>query len=128
MLASLLLASCTPAAKPEPESLSCGTENLRHGDGYDAAIRDCFWQAHQEGLAARLTSIILTVEGDPITWQLERDSRGIRATIDTTKDKFGSPRIYTVTCTQIEQRQGYDNRLHFHLSGCNDRELKEIDL
>jgi hypothetical protein len=134
---ALLLAGCAsklipttqtplPAFKPIPVQVQqCGAEAQRQGDGYDSKMRDCLWQAVQDGKPATFTTTILTVEGDPISYavQAQAPSHGPGprfSVLKDSKDHFGKQGQFTYACTAMERLpyQQDSSRYAFHLTGC----------
>lgn len=104
----------------------CGAEDFRHGDGYDQGARDCIWEAYRSAVPARFVTTVLTVEGDPISFELYTRSDGkVVGVLDTRADKFGAQRVTTYTCAGMEKRTA--RREYFHLSGCTGADAAETD-
>jgi len=128
---SLLTLACTPSPPPPAnagEALpSCGRERNVHGEGYDAAARDCLWKAYQTTSPAELVITHYTVEGDPITFTIRmRAPSNIEVTEDS-KDNWGWKGIRTTTCTSLEKIEHDPGRYKFKLGGCQDPR-KEITI
>lgn len=66
-----------------------------------------------------------TIEGDPIFYYLEYDGKTIRATIDTTMDKFGSGRITIMKCASMQAVET-DKRTDYELVECENSSDRSI--
>ncbi len=110
----------TPPIDPATGRRQCGKEFNRHGQGIDAAARDCLWRAYLAGQPAEFTTTALTVEGDPITHTIVIAAPGrIEVTVDS-KDRFGRQGVFRYTCQRLERpsRAGAAPPEGFMLRGC----------
>jgi hypothetical protein len=115
-------ASRTTPDAPSPEipaNPSCGKEVDVHGQGYDAAARECLWKAYQSSQPAELVLTVHTIEGDPITTALLVRSPTAIDVVRESKDRFGSPGVTRFNCTSMQRKQ--DDRGHtiFSLTRCS---------
>lgn len=79
-----------------------------------------------EGSSDRQRVVVYTIEGDPIYRDLIRRNDRIELRYDTTKDKFGTPKVYTYMCENL-QKVETDVLLSYTLTGC-DGESKQMDV
>jgi hypothetical protein len=108
------------ATSPEiPANPSCGKEVDVHGQGYDAAARECLWKAYQSSQPAELVITVHTIEGDPITTALRVRSPSAIDVVRDSKDRFGSPGVTRSTCTSMQRKQDDRGRTIFSLAGCS---------
>lgn len=126
-LALLLLAcSCGSApekvqsAPPAPPLKQCGTEVVKRGEGYNAAARECIWQAYKDREPAEFTTTRYTIEGDPITYHVEVTLTGVVVVVDS-KDRYALRGVFRHACRNFERimQEGTDDRFGFALSGCS---------
>lgn len=103
-----------------PANPSCGKEVNVHGQGYDAAARECLWNAYQANKPAELVLTVHTIEGDPITFALSVRSSSVIDVVRDSKDRFGSPGVTRFTCTSMQRKQTDQGRTFFVLAGCNN--------
>ncbi len=111
----------TPASGPR----QCGTETkvTTTDEGKDAAARDCLWQAYRAGQPARFTTTALTVEGDPITFDIAVVGPGWIAITVNSADTFGARGVFNHTCATMDrqpaQSGGANDPAGFRLSDCD---------
>lgn len=67
-----------------------------------------------------------TIEGDPIFNDFKYVDQGIQMRMDTSEDKYGTPRVTTTTCQDLVRNEK-DTRLSYTLTGC-EGEQAEIEL
>ncbi|UQA59277.1 DUF4362 domain-containing protein [Polyangium aurulentum] len=111
----------TSAAAPSadiPANPSCGKEENVHGQGHNAAARECFWNAYQTNKPAELVIVVYTIEGDPITHALLMRSPSSIEVVRDSKDRFGSPGVTRSTCTAMQRKQDDRGTTIFSLTGC----------
>jgi hypothetical protein len=121
----LLASGCSPPrprlerAAPRLDLKPCGAEVQRHGAGYDAAARECIWQAYLAREPAELTTTRHTMEGDPVTSTIQITPKGVVVVIDS-KDRYGQQGVFTHTCRALERirQSARADRYGFALSGC----------
>lgn len=104
-------------AVPHPDEAAvqqCGSEAVRHGEGYNAAARECLLAAYERGEPAVFYATHLTTEGDPIYTTIQVGPAGrvegrLKVIIDTTRDRFGPGEVTVFTCTTLtpQPRQGW---------------------
>lgn len=97
----------------------CGTETIVHGSGYDAAARECIWQAYVAREPAEFTTTHTTIEGDPIVYKVQITPKGFVVTVDS-KDRYGAQGVSTHTCEAFERirQEANPDRFGFALSRC----------
>ncbi|HSN97162.1 MAG TPA: hypothetical protein VLS89_02655 [Candidatus Nanopelagicales bacterium] len=122
--ASLALACSSPPpplrrSPPKLELKPCGTEELRHGEGYNAAARECLWQAYQDRQPAEFTTTLYTIEGDPISYRVQLTPKAYIVTVDS-KDRYGTQGVMTHKCETFERirQDERPDRFGFALSRC----------
>lgn len=74
-----------------------------------------------EGLSDKQRIVSYTTEGDPIYSELVRKNDKIELRYDTTKDKFGTPKVYTYMCEKLQKKET-DILLSYTLIGCDGDE------
>ncbi|EYF02355.1 Hypothetical protein CAP_7284 [Chondromyces apiculatus DSM 436] len=103
---------------PKLELKPCGKEKVVHGEGYDAAARECIWKAYLARDAAEFTTTHVTIEGDPIAYtiQIKPD---VVVTVDN-QDRYGQKGVSTHTCQAMERirQEKQPERFGFALTGC----------
>lgn len=122
---TLLLAACSGAPEkkqnvPETPLLKpCGVEVNQRNTGYDAAARECIWQAYMGRERAEFTTTRYTIEGDPITYRIEITPTGVVVVVDS-KDRYGQKGVFRHTCRNFERimQEGRKDRFGFALSSC----------
>ncbi|SES90272.1 DUF4362 domain-containing protein [Paenibacillus sp. NFR01] len=75
----------------------------------------------------RLKVVHYSIEGDPIFDMLQYAAGRIKVTIDNTLDRFGTPKVRSFTCTQLE-RQESDTKQIYMLTGCTGIEAEQVQL
>ncbi|XXX75884.1 hypothetical protein WMF30_50360 [Sorangium sp. So ce134] len=123
---SLLATSCSSApeklqsgpATPPPKQ--CGTEVVKHGNGYNGAARECIWQAYKNRDPSEFTTTRYTIEGDPVTYRLEVTLTGVEVVVDS-KDRYALKGVFRHTCRNLERimQEGSEDRFGFALSACS---------
>jgi len=115
-----------PTPTPASGLRQCGTETkvtMRPGEGKDAAARDCLWQAYRAGQPARFTTTAITVEGDPITFDIAVVGPGWIAITVNSADTFGARGVFNHTCATMDrqpaQSGGANDPAGFRLSDCD---------
>jgi hypothetical protein len=125
--AVLTVAGCS--GKQVPTAQQCGRETYGHGEGYNAGARACLWQAVLDEKPSEFTSIVYTIEGDPITSTIlaRAPTQGAqpRFTVQVVnKDKHGKQGTFKYLCTSMERVERIDGaaqRFSFRLKGCSGR-------
>lgn len=102
----------TPTAEvqsPAPtasEFRDCGDEVRSLPRDRDLASRDCLRAAHEAGVAARWSTTMPTIEGDPIKFVITTSGTGaIEVQVDNTADRFAAPEDRTFksfTCATLD--------------------------
>jgi beta-lactamase regulating signal transducer with metallopeptidase domain len=93
---------------------------------YNQATVDFFYKDFFEGRVAFMRTIEYTVEGDPIIKDYEHDGKIFIVVTDTTRDKFGSPEIFTETyryLVPLDRSRPAGTPMPFYLS--NDENIYE---
>ena len=110
----------TPPLDPVTGLRQCGVERNVHGQGRDAAARDCLWRSYTAGQTARFTTTATTVEGDPITYEVRVLAPDrIEVTIDSA-DTFGARGRFRHTCTTMAREQSPSSDIAgFRLGNCD---------
>lgn len=126
LLAAALLGGCDAIAGvvsgavdtfPEP----CPDENYGIGDGYDAAARDCLWEAYSTGKAASFKTTRVTQQRDPIvTTVTVRPGQRVEIVHDNSLDTFSNVKgKYTLSCSIFERKvQAGSERIQFFADNC----------
>jgi len=116
-----------PSSTPASELRQCGVEVMvtsKPFEGKDAVARDCLWQAYQAGQPARFTTTALTVEGDPITFDVTVVGPGWITIIVNSADKFGAQGTFHHRCGTMERQPApskvVSDPAGFRLSNCDD--------
>ncbi|XXT18620.1 hypothetical protein WME94_51175 [Sorangium sp. So ce429] len=126
-LALLLLASSCSSAPEKVQSgpatpplKQCGTEVVRHGEGYNGAARECIWQAYRNREPSEFTTTRYTIEGDPVTYRLEVTVTGVVVVMDS-KDRYALRGVFRHSCRNLERiaQEGTEDRFGFALSACS---------
>ncbi|WP_434043829.1 MULTISPECIES: hypothetical protein [Sorangium] len=123
---ALLAASCSSAADKvqsgpaTPPLKQCGTEVVRHGDGYNGAARECIWQAYRNREPSEFKTTRYTIEGDPVTYHLEVTATGVVVVVDS-KDRYAMQGVFRHACRNLERimQEGTEDRFGFALSACS---------
>ncbi|KYF64386.1 DUF4362 domain-containing protein [Sorangium cellulosum] len=123
---ALLAASCSSAADKvqsgpaTPPLKQCGTEVVRHGDGYNGAARECIWQAYRNREPSEFKTTRYTIEGDPVSYHLEVTATGVVVVVDS-KDRYAMQGVFRHACRNLERimQEGTEDRFGFALSACS---------
>lgn len=103
----------------------CGVEKApapQPGIFVDAAVRSCFWDAHNAGREAEFASIQSTMEGASIATVYRLLANGsVEVLTDWSQDPFGAAPGWTITtCTGlVEATEGNE---FFGVDGCDEGE------
>jgi hypothetical protein len=115
------VAPSTEVKPVAPNVQNCGRERNVHGKGYDAAARQCFWQAYERGSAAHLSITVHTIEGDPIRYELETvPPSSVDVEIDS-RDRFGAQGKSMRRCRGLSKQEAGESRFGFRLDECQPR-------
>lgn len=101
----------------------CGLEQApapQPGIFVDAAVRSCFWDAHNAGREAEFVSVQSTMEGAPIATVYRLLAGGtVEVLTDWSQDPFGAAPGWTIsTCTGlVEATEGTE---FFGVDGCDE--------
>ncbi len=123
---TLLAASCSSAPEKvqsgpsTPPLKQCGTEVVKHGNGYNGAARECIWQAYRNREPSEFTTTRYTIEGDPVTYRLEVTLTGVVVVVDS-KDRYALQGVFRHACRNLERimQEGREDRFGFALSACS---------
>ncbi len=114
--------AATVAPQGEEDILDCGSEEQVHGEGRNIEARQCLADAYAQGRAAAFHSAMVTIEGDPVPWDVYLDAAGgIEAVFDATEDRFSSPedrRVHTFRCSGLTLTD-VDQPATIELTGCD---------
>lgn len=116
----LLLSSVGAAwwtASTVAADVACGLELRGHGEGYRTEMRDCLWQAWQEGRRAWLASTAYGIEGGERTQTIRVAGPGL---VELYTGERPSPQARLTVCQGLEQVAYADEpgRYGFRLTGC----------
>jgi hypothetical protein len=118
--------------RASPQFQQCGQEKRRPGKHHDSGARDCLWEAYQAGRPAEFTTVVHTVEGDPITYRIRNlGPNQVELFIDS-RDRFGTRGQFTHSCRGMERTGRQDKSVQpkpsagaekysFKLTGCAGR-------
>lgn len=122
LLAAALLGGCdliSGAVDTFPEP--CPDESYGSGDGYDAAARECLWEAYSTGKTASFKTTRVTQQRDPIvTIVTVRPGQRVEIVHDNTLDTFSNVKgKYTLSCSIFERKlQSGTERIQFFADNC----------
>jgi hypothetical protein len=101
--------------------VDCGTA-VEPSSAYEAAGRECVWDAYSRGRTAKWVVTRRTIEGDPIPKTLFVAAGTIEASQDNREDRFGGQNrgVLTWRCTTFAKHpvSNDGSRYDFYLSGC----------
>ncbi len=125
-ITAVIATRTVPSPTPASELRQCGVEVMvtsKPFEGKDAVARDCLWQAYQAGQPARFTTTAITVEGDPITFDITLvGPRWITVTV-TSADTFGMRGVFPHRCGMMERQPAQSgvagDPAGFRLSDCD---------
>lgn len=122
LVAAVIVAvSCDASERPTAVDVDCGS-TVEPLSAYEAAGRECFWDAYSGGRSVRWVVTWRTIEGDPIPTTLFVAPGAIEVSWDNRADKFGGENRGVVTwrCSTIAKHptSSDGSRYDFYLSGC----------
>ena len=110
-------------SKYSPKPSVKGVKNVdvvnTHGSIEGIERMQNFYDKLQDGITSKLRIVHYTIEGDPIVKDLKYDGDTLKVTYDSTRDKFGSGEITTVTCSDLLEEINPTNT-NFIATGCSD--------
>lgn len=130
--AALILASCVPTpAAPEsvppmatvaPTGIACGVEDFGFGSGYDAAARECLWQAYQRHGAATFTTTHRTHEGATLVYRASVAGSVVEVVFES-RTGDANAGMFSYRCSSLARRAVNDvpSRTTFAATGCSGR-------
>ena len=114
--------SCGPSGGWVVIDVDCGTA-VEPLSVYEAAGRDCVWDAYSQGRSLKWVVTRQTIEGDAIPRTLTVASGSIQATLDNRPDRYGGQDrgVQTWRCSSIAKHtvSSDGSRYDFYLSGCS---------
>ncbi len=126
-ITAVIATRTVPSPTPASELRQCGVEVMvtsKPFEGKDAAARDCLWQAYQASQPARFTTTAITVEGDPITFDVTVVGPGWITITVTSADKFGAQGTFHHRCGLMERQPAQSkvasDPAGFRLGDCDD--------
>ena len=109
--------------KDSPKPSVKGVKNVdvvnTHGSIEGIERMQNFYDNLQDGITSKLRIVHYTIEGDPIVTDLKYDGDTVKVTKDSTRDKFGSGKITTVTCSDLLEEINPTNTTYF-ANSCSD--------
>ena len=130
--AALILASCAampaapgsvpPTATVASTEIACGVEDFGFGSGYDAAARECLWQAYQRRSAATFTTTHRTHEGAPLIYRASVAGSVVEVVFES-RTGDANAGVFSYRCSGLERRTVNDvtSRTTFAATGCSGR-------
>ncbi|AFC31357.1 hypothetical protein PM3016_4611 [Paenibacillus mucilaginosus 3016] len=116
--AAILLWGCESSEMPgKTKNVSAEVTN-QHGNVENLTALDQYVQHSLEGQRGAVRIVHMTIEGDPIYNDLSFSGAGHKLRIDTTQDKFGSPKITDLTCRSMEKVESSVS-MKYVLRGCS---------
>jgi hypothetical protein len=89
----------------------------KHGNIENVERFIIFLDNVKAGKRDKIRVVGYTEEGDPMLHDIEYDGELLHSTTDTRRDKYGSGKIDSTTCKEIEVEEK-DERTDYTLSGC----------
>lgn len=122
----VLISGCLKENKTDQGGIKKGDVVEKHGEIKNLEKFNEFIKNVNNGRKDKIRIVVYTIEGDPIFYTLNYDSKKINYTFDDSKDRYGGAGTQTTTCSKIESMKT-ENGLKYYLSKCSSKTSNSFD-